>query len=79
MLLILFLSKPQIAIVIFLYAFLVYTLWAIGKNYRYVKHWQALYILPLLQITADIAVLSGTAIGLLDYLIEKYYPNVTSH
>ena len=60
----LFLSQPFI----FLCLLLLYTLWAIGKNYRYVKHWQAIYLLPALQIVADIAVLSGTTLGLWETL-----------
>ena len=39
---------------------LFYILWSIYKNYRYVKDPAAFTILPALQFTADIAVLSGT-------------------
>lgn len=42
-----------------------YIVWAILKNYAYVRHWQALYILPILQFTADFAVIKGTVHGLL--------------
>lgn len=42
-----------------------YVIWSIHKNYRYIKHKNALYILPLLQITADAAVISGTLYGLI--------------
>lgn len=45
--------------------FFSYLLWAIAKNYRYVDQWQALYYLPLLQLTADIAVLFGTTRGII--------------
>jgi glycosyltransferase involved in cell wall biosynthesis len=45
--------------------FATYSLWAIKKNYRYVEHWKAFIYLPLLQFTADIAVLAGMTRGLL--------------
>lgn len=47
-----------------------YILWSIVKNYRYVKKWQALFILPMLQVTSDIAVLFGTASGLLQSMLK---------
>lgn len=40
-----------------------YIFWAIIKNYRYVNHVKAIFWLPALQFTADIAVLMGTTIG----------------
>lgn len=40
-----------------------YIVWAICKNYKYVNNLQGFIILPLLQFTADMAVLSGTLIG----------------
>lgn len=48
--------------------FIVYLLWTIHKNYRYVQNWQALVYLPLLQFTADLTVLAGISIG---YLSRK--------
>ncbi len=39
-----------------------YILWSIAKNYRYAQ--SAWYWLPILQITSDIAVMSGTIAGL---------------
>ncbi len=42
-----------------------YLVWAIVKNYRYVKDFRAVYWLPVLQITSDIMVLFGTVVGLL--------------
>ncbi|HWY78782.1 MAG TPA: glycosyltransferase [Candidatus Sulfotelmatobacter sp.] len=45
---------------------ILYIIWAIKKNYRYVKDWQAFYLLPILQFTADVAVLSGFTIGSID-------------
>lgn len=43
---------------------IIYLFWAIQKNYKYVNDWLAFFILPLLQLTADLAVMSGTLIGL---------------
>ncbi len=42
-----------------------YLVWAVAKNYKYVKKWQAVFWLPVLQLTADIMVLFGTIVGLL--------------
>lgn len=55
----------------------IYILWAIKKNYRYVKHVGSFFWLPILQITSDISVMCGTLLGLtlprnflLKYLIK---------
>ena len=48
-----------------------YLLWSILKNYKYVKHPKAFLYLPLLQITSDIAVISGMTIGFLRRLMGK--------
>jgi len=45
------------------FAFLLYLIWSIIKNYRYVKNLRALYFLPLLQVLSDSAVISGTIRG----------------
>lgn len=50
------------------YILILYILWAIWKNYRYVKDRDAILILPLIQITSDIAVISGTIFGFLKVL-----------
>ena len=44
---------------------LCYFVWAIVKNYKYVKDWRAIYWLPVLQLTADVCVILGTTAGLL--------------
>lgn len=44
---------------------LAYIFWAISKNYKYVKSLQAIFYLPLIQFTSDIAVMMGTVSGLL--------------
>jgi len=51
--------------------FVFYIIWAINKNYHYINHSNALLYLPLLQFTADIAVLFGTSIGMLYYVLCK--------
>lgn len=43
---------------IFLYFF-----WAVYKNYTYIKDWRAVFILPSLQITSDLAVMIGSFVG----------------
>lgn len=42
-----------------------YLIWAIAKNYRYVKDLRAVFWLPVLQVIADIMVMFGTIVGLL--------------
>jgi len=46
-------------------ALLLYCSWAVWKNYRYVKQLAAFFYLPLLQITSDLAVMTGALEGLL--------------
>jgi len=41
----------------------VYVIWAIQKNYRYVKHPLAVIYLPLWQLVSDTAVFLGTLVG----------------
>ena len=44
---------------------LLYIVWAIQKNYRYVRNYKALFYLPMLQFISDFAVLLGTSLGIL--------------
>lgn len=44
---------------------LTYFVWAIIKNYRYVRHPLAFFWLPVLQITCDVCVLFGSIMGAL--------------
>lgn len=44
---------------------IVYICWSIIKNYRYASTVHAVYLLPILQITSDIAVMAGTLFGTL--------------
>lgn len=50
---------PLIVFIIVLYLF-----WAVIKNYQYVKNIKAIFFLPIIQLTADAAVLSGTIVGI---------------
>lgn len=43
-----------------------YLAWVIGKGYAFVKDRRALLWLPLLQLTADAAVMSGSLVGLIN-------------
>lgn len=45
------------------YILVLYVLWSIWKNYRYVEDRDAILFLPLIQITSDLAVISGTITG----------------
>jgi len=54
-----------------------YIFWSIKKNYKYVRHISAFFWLPVLQLSSDLAILSGTLAGivlprnvLLKYLIK---------
>lgn len=42
-------------------AFLLYLIWSVKKNYKYVK--SGWYWLPVLQITSDLAVMAGSCVG----------------
>lgn len=59
-----FVSHSRLLLFFLLFLILCYFLWAVIKNYRYVNAWQAIFILPTLQIVSDWAVLKGTYLGL---------------
>lgn len=48
---------------LFLLVFVIYLIWSILKNYKYINSFQAIIILPFIQLLSDLAVLSGTIIG----------------
>ena len=52
-----------------LVGFLVYSGWAIWKNYKYVKNLRAVIYLPFFQYLSDLAVLLGSSWGMLQKLI----------
>ncbi len=45
--------------------FVLYSLWSISKNYKYVNHYLAFLYLPILQFISDSAVLLGTTLGII--------------
>lgn len=47
----------------FLFAIFLYLFWAVLKNYKYVKDLRAIFLLPILQITSDIAIIFGSMEG----------------
>jgi glycosyltransferase involved in cell wall biosynthesis len=59
-----FIYKSLLLVFILTIFFLLYIVWAIKKNYNYVRKRKAFFMLPLLQFTADGTVLAGTVIGL---------------
>jgi len=59
--------KHHPLLLFWLFSVLAYFLWAILKNYRYIKKWPAFFLLPLLQITADTAVILGTIKGVITW------------
>lgn len=46
----------------------IYSIWSVIKNYRYVNQLGAFILLPILQITSDIAVILGSVFGLVKIL-----------
>ncbi|MEK7502625.1 MAG: glycosyltransferase [Patescibacteria group bacterium] len=63
---------------VYLYGFVIisffgYIFWSVWKNYMYVKNYKAFIYLPLLQFTSDIAVLSGTTLGLVQKISIKSF------
>lgn len=68
MLLYFFFDPSFMVLIILITLFFFYCFWAIMKNYRYVKDWQAIFYLPVIQYTADLAVMLGTIRG----FIKRY-------
>lgn len=57
-------------LILFSLFLILYIFLSIAKNYRYAKKRKALVILPLLQVTADVAVVLGMTAGLLKSLVR---------
>lgn len=49
---------------------LVYLIWSILKNYRYINNFMAIFWLPVIQIVSDISVISGTLVGFLSIMFK---------
>jgi glycosyltransferase involved in cell wall biosynthesis len=65
--------------ILFVLMFILYIVWSIQKNYKYVHNPKALYILPALQFTADIAVTIGTWIGIVKRLSNNFLLKLKSN
>ena len=48
-----------------------YILWSIGKNYRYVNNYLAIIYFPLIQIVSDASVILGSSLGILQKVFSK--------
>lgn len=55
--------QEKVLLLALLVLLVLYCIWAVWKNYRYVQRPQALVLLPLIQFTADFAVMDGTSRG----------------
>src|SRR3989344_2945020 len=71
-----FLLKSLLLLILLIFSPVLYLMWSINKNYRYIKNVKAFFILPVLQITSDLAVLMGTSFGLIKYLFKVDYKTV---
>lgn len=60
----LFVSRSPFILYLISVILFLYLLWSVGKNFKYIKHGQAIFILPILQFTADFAVMAGFLKGL---------------
>lgn len=64
-----FISLEFLFSLLFVYLGL-YGTWAVLKNYKYVKHPSALFYLPLIQITSDMAVITGSTKAIFESIIK---------
>lgn len=62
-----FYTHNSVILLTFTFLLLTYITWSIQKNYNYVRKPQALYLLPFMQILTDIAVISGSILGIIHY------------
>lgn len=69
--LVLIMSYKQNLSYVFCFLFIVYFLWAIFKNYKYVGKISAFYYLPILQLLSDSAIILGTILGFSGILNRK--------
>lgn len=58
-------SKSYIILSALCLLLFIYVSWSIIKNYKYVRDFKAIFYLPLIQFTSDIAVIWGTIVGYL--------------
>jgi glycosyltransferase involved in cell wall biosynthesis len=60
-------SRDTVVLSFLLSTAFLYFIWSIYKNYSYVQQYRAFYILPLIQLTSDAAVLCGSLLGSIKY------------
>ena len=65
-----FIMKANLLLSSIYYLVSLYLVWAVLKNYKYIRHPAAFFWLPVLQIVSDAAVLLGMTIGFLKRLIR---------
>lgn len=70
LLLVSFVTRLSLIFYFVIFGFLLYVLWSIWKNYRYVSSSNALFFLPILQFNSDFAVLLGTTFGFLTRILK---------
>ncbi len=73
LIILLLLIKSFILLVFIIISSIIYVLWSISKNYKYVNNPRAFVILPILQLTSDLAVLAGTSLGLIKFFLKIDY------
>ena len=56
---------------VLLVSFIFYLIWAIRKNYQFVKIKQAIFLLPMMQIISDLAVMFGFFSGIINRVNKK--------
>lgn len=56
-------TRSEFILLIIIALGVLYCGWAVKKNYKYVQKYQAIVILPLLQLVSDVAVMTGTILG----------------
>lgn len=78
-----FIARSIFLAIVIVIILAIYIYWAIVKNYRYVKNSYAFFWLPVIQFTADVAVLSGTIFALPGkfryYFVALFYTNRYIH
>lgn len=74
LLLLSFIERSFIPLYIAAIGLVVYVIWAVKKNYRYVNNLGAVFFLPLLQFVSDFAVIIGTSLGFIKRIsFSKFY------
>lgn len=71
-----FLIKSLVLSTLIILSPAMYIIWAIKKNYRYVRKRQSLVILPTLQIVSDFAILIGTSFGFIKSFTRISFRNI---